>query len=78
MVEIDGFTSLEVAGGKALLVDYYGDYARTEEAHVAIDKYLNNHNLTFRFPVIEQYVTDPELEPDPSKWLTKVVYFIEG
>lgn len=78
ILDIDGYTSLEVAGGKALLIDFYGDYAKTIEAHNAIDKYLKDNNLSFRYPVIEQYVTDPTEEPDPNKWLTKVMYFIES
>jgi hypothetical protein len=27
-------------------------------------------------PAIEMYVTDPQKEKDSSKWLTKVIYFM--
>lgn len=76
--KIDGYSSIEIPGGKVLLVDYYGEYAGTGVAHEAIDKYLQDNNLTARTPAIEQYITDPTTEPDPNKWLTKVYYFLEG
>jgi len=60
--------------GKALQVDYYGDYSGTEAAHNAIETYMKANNLTMTWPVIETYVTDPTVETDPSKWLTKVIY----
>jgi hypothetical protein len=28
-------------------------------------------------PVIEEYVTGPETEPDTSKWLTKIYYLLD-
>jgi len=60
--------------GKALQVDYYGDYNGTEAAHNAIEAYMKANNLSITWPVIETYVTDPTVETDPSKWLTKVIY----
>ena len=72
--ELEGFETFTVAGGKFLHIDYYGDYSATETAHVAMDEYIKANGLTHKYPVIEQYVTDPGQEPDPSKWLTKVYY----
>jgi effector-binding domain-containing protein len=68
---------VEVPAGKTLLIDYYGPYEGVGSAHYAMGDYLEAHNLTFRGPVIEEYVTDPGTEPDTSKWLTKVYYCYE-
>ena len=69
-----GMTLEKTNAGKALQIDYYGDYSGTSKAHDAMDVYLKANNLKFSWPVIETYVTDPTTEPDPSKWLTKVIY----
>ena len=63
-------------GGKALVIDYLGDYANTGEAHNAMDDFMAEHKLQYIPPVIEEYVTDPALEPDTTKWLTRVIYYV--
>ncbi len=69
-----GFTLIEMPKGRALLVDYYGPYEEVGPAHMALDAYIQEKGLTQGYPVIEEYVTDPGNEPDPQKWLTKVIY----
>lgn len=72
--EVKGFSSFEVPAGKLLVIDYYGPYNGTGEAHFAMDDYMKEHNLKSGIPVWEQYITDPTTEPDTMKWLTKVFY----
>jgi effector-binding domain-containing protein len=67
-----------VPAGKALVIDYYGSYEGIGGAHMAMDEYVKSNNLKQKSPVLEQYITDPETEPDTSKWLTKVIYLLEG
>lgn len=71
------FIAIEMSGGKALLIDFYGDYGEMEKAHSAMEAYLKANNLKAKTPCIEQYITDPSQEPDSSKWLTKVFYLLE-
>jgi len=63
-------------GGKALMVEYLGDFAKTVEAHYALDEYMTEKKLQSIPPIIEEYVTDPSLEPDTAKWLTRIIYFV--
>ncbi len=63
-------------GGKALVVDFLGDFALTAEAHAALEDYMADKKLQSIPPVLEEYVTDPNLEPDTAKWLTRVIYFV--
>lgn len=72
-----GLTTITLPAGKALQVNHYGDYAGTAGAHGALDAYMKEKGLTFKAPAMERYVTDPTTEPDTSKWLTEVIYFIE-
>ncbi len=74
---IDGLQTVEVSG-KALVVDHYGPYEGTGEAHLAIEEYMKWHGVEMGEVAIEEYVTDPEEESDPSKWLTKVYYPVGG
>lgn len=73
----DTAVGIDIPAGKALRIDYYGEYEGTGAAHDAIDAYMKANNLTGKTPCIEQYITDPTTEPDPKKWLTTVTYFIE-
>ncbi|GAB4247035.1 MAG: hypothetical protein Kow0027_08490 [Saprospiraceae bacterium] len=70
----DGIQVVEIPAGKALLIEYYGDYNGIGAAHEAMDAYIAKNGLTQGTPVIEEYVTDPGQEPDTSKWLTRVYY----
>lgn len=74
-IQIPGLTTYTIKDRKAIVVDYYGDYNDTQKAHDAIKAYLNDYNLLYDAPVIEEYVTDPTEEKDPSKWLTKITYY---
>lgn len=63
-------------GGPARVIEYYGAYQGAGEAHAAMDDYLRSKSLTSQPPAIEEYVTDPMVEKDTTKWLTKIIYFV--
>ena len=77
-VNIANASTEYIAPRKAIIVDYYGDYNNSIEAHNAIRAYFDDHNYVVDKPVIEEYVTDPTTEKDPNKWLTKITYYIVG
>lgn len=55
-------------------VEYYGDYNQLERAHTAIQQWIKTHGFQLAGPPVEVYATDPQSEPDPAKWLTRVYY----
>ena len=73
----DSVQTLSLPRSKALLINYYGTKQGSEEAHIAMEAYLADNELRAVAPVIEEYVTDPYIEPDTSKWLVRVIYKIE-
>ena len=75
--EIEGFTTVEVPASKTLLINFYGDFSGIGKAHEAMEAYISANGLTSKGLAIEEYVTDPGEEPDPAKWLTKVMYIVE-
>lgn len=63
-----------IASGLAIKSVYIGDYAGGEAPHIDIDNYINFAGYEMIGPPWEEYVTDPEVEPDTSKWITNVYY----
>jgi len=76
MVNIADANSEVLPPAKAAVVDFYGDFSKTEIAHYAIDAYLRDRELHHDYPIVEEYVTDPSEVTDPDKWLTRVVYYL--
>ncbi|TNE65029.1 MAG: hypothetical protein EP344_03280 [Bacteroidetes bacterium] len=74
--KIAGLDIIPLDSGQALVIEYFGIYDSIGNAHYAMDDYLLEKNLESIPPVIEEYLTDPTQEPDTSKWLTKVIYYV--
>lgn len=72
-----GCSVFPVGGHRALVIEYFGPYEKTGEAHLAMDEYMAEKGLQNIPPAVEEYLTDPGQEPDTAKWLTKVIYFVE-
>jgi len=74
--KVEGYSTLTIPKKKAIQLDYYGDYSGTIKAHNAIGAYLKDNGILHDPPVVEEYITDPGQEKDPTKWLTKVTYYL--
>lgn len=57
---------------RALVFNYYGPYDKMTNAYAEIKKYMNQNKLEQGGPVREFYLSDPTVEKDPSKWLSKI------
>jgi len=66
-----------IPASKAVYVSYYGAYNQSEAVYKSIDKYLADNKLAQKSPVIEQYITDPRMEKDTARWLTKIIVLVE-
>ncbi len=73
---VPGAISQSFSDGKAVQVDYYGDYDKAEVAHDAIADYLQDNGLLVNYPIVQEYLTDPTVETDPTRWQTKITYYI--
>jgi effector-binding domain-containing protein len=68
-------TAKELPKTNALLVDYYGPYDEgMKAAHDQIHEYIRTNGKEMSGPPWEVYVTDPMVEKDPAKLLTKIYY----
>jgi effector-binding domain-containing protein len=68
--------SFHIAPGLSLKIEYRGESSKSGLAHTAMDAYILDHRLQQQIPVIEEYMTNPTEEPDPTKWITNVYYYV--
>ena len=72
------------AGDYATLL-FHGDYDGLVAANAAVQQWGEQHGVRWAMdgPTawrarIEQYLTDPRVEPDPARWETEIAYLIES
>lgn len=66
-------------GGSAVEAMHIGPYDTLEDTYAEIERYMSAANLTPAAVMWENYVTDPEAEPDPQKWQTRICWpFVAG
>jgi effector-binding domain-containing protein len=70
------FGIFTAGGGKSMVIEYFGDYSRLMDAHIAMQSFMDEKGVVCVPPVVERYMTDPTTEPDTAKWLTKVIYTV--
>ncbi|HEY3250250.1 MAG TPA: GyrI-like domain-containing protein [Ignavibacteria bacterium] len=63
-------------GGKAVRLNFYGPYTKLYEGWNAMMEYVKD-NIKASSNPFEVYATDPEKEPDSSKWLTEIYFPIQ-
>lgn len=76
-VKVPGCEIVTVQAGKALMIAYQGDGSKSGQAHEAMDEMMAAKGLRLRSAVVEEYVTNPALEPDTAKWVTNIYYPVE-
>jgi effector-binding domain-containing protein len=72
-----GMEVITLPENRSLTIKYMGGYHGIGGAHGAMDAYIQKNNLEHIAPVLEEYLTDPGSEPDSSKWITNVTYFVK-
>lgn len=70
----DKIELVKLPAGEYVLSQYFGDYSDMEGAHGSIEVFMTENNLSHMNWSMEQYITDPGAEPDPSKWQTDILY----
>lgn len=74
--KLEGVEKFETPAGKVLLIEYFGDYNKSANAHYAMDAYMKEKGYTQNM-VIEEYANDPMLEKDTAKWQTNIYYLVK-
>jgi effector-binding domain-containing protein len=61
-------------GGTGAIVVHAGPYEGLRSTYDAMDRWLEGSGRTADGAPWEIYLTDPSAEPDPTRWLTQVIY----
>ena len=64
---------LEMPACDAVKADHFGPYEELGRTHEAVWQYVQEIGRTPAGGPIERYITDPEAEPDTSKWHTEIL-----
>ncbi|MBK7171843.1 MAG: SRPBCC family protein [Bacteroidales bacterium] len=64
----------EFPATKAAMASYFGPYTTTAIVYEAIEKYIKEKSLIISGGPWEEYITDPGMEPDTSKWQTDIYF----
>ena len=75
--EDEVITLMTMPAALSVKCTFLGDYAGTEAAHKSIEEYLAYANYEIAGNPWEEYITDPMMETDTSKWVTNIYYPIQ-
>jgi len=70
----DGIVVTPLPVGPAVATVYVGPYDGMTRTYDEIAAWLQAENLTPRPDMWEEYLTDPETDPDPATWQTRIVF----
>lgn len=62
----------KLPSGNALRAVHFGPYDRLVETYNAMMAYAKEMDIDLEEAMWEYYLTDPDSEPDPSKWRTEI------
>ncbi len=77
-LSVDGADEVEaytIPMGKALVIDYYGEYHESGPAHEQMEAYIAKNGLSHSI-VMEEFVTDPTSVESMDEVLTKIYYIL--
>jgi effector-binding domain-containing protein len=64
----------QLPSGPAAIAVHAGPYETLGQTYEAIEAWLSGTGRSATGPPWEIYLTDPSVEPDPTKWLTEVIF----
>lgn len=73
----DVYSLIQIPAYKQFVVDYYGAYDKTMNAYMAMDSMMHSKGYKNQDMVIEEYITDPMMEKDTAKWLTRIHFLVK-
>jgi effector-binding domain-containing protein len=69
-----GVTPLELPGGRAIVGVHVGPYDTLQESYRELTKWAASEGLELSGAMWESYLSDPDAEPDPTKWRTLITW----
>lgn len=69
-----GMSCYEKSQQKTLMIRYTGPYNLISKPYKALQNYINDNGLNISGPTWEEYITNPALETDTTKWQTNIYF----
>jgi effector-binding domain-containing protein len=74
-LKTDGkFKVISLQEGNAVIADYHGSYWKIGPAYDEIQKWIKANGKIISGSAWEEYITDPSIEKDTTRWLTKIYF----
>lgn len=70
--EREGVSVVQLPGGKAVTAVHQGPYDTLQESYAELTSWVQEQGLALAGGMWESYLSDPEAEPDPATWLTRI------
>ena len=74
----DGVIASSLPGGRAVESLHVGPYDTLPETYAEVQRRIEAEGLQPASDMWEYYLTDPESEPDPATWQTRIVWPVRG
>lgn len=68
------FALITYPAGPAIVHRHVGQFERLHQTYAALEQAMAERRLTPSAPARESYETNPEEEPDSSRWVTEIVW----
>ena len=72
----EGIEAYTQTASRALVLDYYGEYDKTSNAHAQMEAYIVENGLSYSI-VLEEFVGDPGEAESMDEVLTKIYYILD-
>jgi AraC family transcriptional regulator len=66
--------AVTLPGGRIVTGTHVGPYDKIVETYKAMEAWMKANGLAPAAHMWETYMTDPQMEPDPSKWVTRLFW----
>jgi Polyketide cyclase / dehydrase and lipid transport. len=72
------YKTISITPSHAYVLHYYGAYDKTSSAYAVLEKISRREGYPHPTTVIEEYITDTNIQPDTNQWLTKIYYLVKN
>jgi effector-binding domain-containing protein len=72
--EAEGVSLVHLPGGRAVTAVHQGPYDTLEQSYTELTQWVQAEGLELGEGMWESYLSDPDAEPDPANWLTRITW----
>lgn len=74
VVNSPGLEVTQLPAGQAIVTVHIGSYDSMAETYAKVTAWMQDQRLTPAESMWEEHLTDPEANPDPADWRTRIVF----